>query len=425
MPVKWPKAMIFVVVIIALVAALILLLIFWRPSNKESQIIKVGILYSLTGVLAGTEKPIVDTALLAIDEINEKGGILGKKIVPVIVDGKSDWPTFAREAERLIKEEQVEVIFGSVTSAARKTLQPVVEKYDILLFYPVQYEGLESSPNIIYLGSTANQQAFPAVTWSLQNLGKSFFLVGSDYIYQRAANALMTDLIHAHSAKVVGEEYVSLTKVNDIDVDRIIKKIKQTKPEIIINTISGSENARFFKALRKAGISSEKIPTISLCVTETELDAWDIDSMSGDYAAQNYFQSLQTVANKTFVEKFKRKFGAERVISSSMQNGYASLYFWKNAVEKAQTFETHAVRENLRGAAFGAPEGVININKDNLHTWMPVLIGKIFPNRQFGIVFNSVSTIEPLIYPPFRTKEYWDNLLKHWYAKWDNKWSRE
>lgn len=422
MAMKWRKAIIFIVIGAGLSIGIALILVFSIKPKDREETIKIGILHSLSGFMEISETPIIDAALLAIDEINETGGLLGKKLVPVIVDGKSDWPTFSQEAERIITQEQVKAIFGCWTSASRKMVKPVVEKYNILLFYPLQYEGLESSPNIIYLGPTANQQAIPAVTWVLNNIGRRLFLVGSDYIFQRAINSIIKDLVYARNGLVVGEEYISLSEA---DIDKVIQKIIKTKPDAIINTINGKENDRFFSTLRQAGFSSEKMPTMSMSITETELAAYDIDAMIGDYSAQNYFESINTPANKIFVENFKKKYGAHRVISSPMQNTYAALYFWKNAVTKAQTTETDVVRETLRNAALSAPEGIISISRSTLHAWSPVFIGKIFPNKQFGIVFNSISTIEPLIYPPFRTKEEWEKLLGYWYNKWGNKWSKE
>ncbi len=420
MSMKWRASIIFVIAIAALGTGIFLLWFFKHKGHVGTEgTIKIGILHSLTGVMAVTEKPVVDAALFAIDENNKSGGVLGKKIVPVVADGKSDWPTFALEAERLISKEQVTVIFGGITSASRKMIKAVVEKYNSLLFYPAQHEGIETSPNIVYLGSSANQQAIPAVSWCLQNLGNRLFLVGSDYIYPRVINSIIGVTAAARDATVVGEEYISL---NEENIDYVIKKIIETQPDVIINSVVGKDNIRLFKALRKAGISAEKMPTMSLTVTETELAKFAFDEMIGDYGTQNYFQSLNTPVNNNFVAKFKEKYGAQKVISSHMANAYLALYFWKNAVTKAQSTDSSAVREQLRGAALSTPEGIISIDRTSLYTWKPVLIGKIFPSKQFGIVWNSLSTIAPLPYPPLQTKEHWDNLLERLYAQWGNKW---
>lgn len=421
---RWRITAITIAIIVALIASALLLWFFYfspqRLKHPEEHI-KVGILHSLTGVMGVSEKPVVDVALLAIDEINESGGLLGKKIVPVIADGQSDPLIFAQEAEKLILKEGVAAIFGTLTSSSRKMVKPVVEKHNVLLFYPAQYEGFESSNNIVYLGSTANQQAIPAVTWSINNLGKRLFLVGSDYIFPRAVNELIKDLVFARNGYVVGEEYIPLDTEN---FDSIIYKIIKIRPNVIINNITGSQNRPFFEALRKAGISPEKIPTMSLMVTETELSAFNIDEMVGDYGAQSYFQSINSPTNNIFVEKFKKKYGAHQVLSYRMQNAYVAFQFWQEAVTRAQTTNTDAVREQLGQIALNAPEGIISIDKATLHTWKPVLIGKIFPSKQFGIVWNSVSTIEPIPYPPLRSKEYWEHMLERMYKDYGNKWEK-
>ena len=395
---------------------------FSAKHRKEFEgTIKVGILHSMTGAMAVTEKPIIDAVLLAIDEINGQGGLLHKKIIPVIRDGKTDWPTYATEAERLIKEEKVTAIFGAYTSASRKMVKPIVEEHNSLLFYPAQYEGLETSKNIVYLGATANQQAIPATIWCLQNLGKRFFLVGSDYVYPRAIHSIIRHVVSARNGSVVGEEYISPKQNNFAD---IIDKIITASPDVIINNIVGEQNNPFFKALRVAGISSEKIPTMSLVVTETELAEFNIDALIGDYGAQNYFQSLNTPTNNRFVSAFKKKYGANRVISNHMENAYLGVYFYKFAVTLAQTTETDAVREQLSKVALNAPEEIISIDK-NQHIWKAVLIGKIFPNKQFGIVWNSVSTIPPNPYPPFESIKYWDDMLARIFVQYGNKWWKE
>lgn len=419
---RWRVLVILLIIAVFLAAGIWLVLNYSLARNKNTkEIIKIGILHSLTGSMAVTEKPMVDIELMAIDEINENGGLLGKKIVPVIRDAKSDWPTFAKEAEWLILEEKVSAIFGAVTSASRKLVKPIVEKYNILFFYPAQYEGIETSPNIIYLGATANQQVIPGVIWCLNNLGKRFFLLGSDFIYPRAVNNIVKELLIGRDGIVVGEIYISPDQEN---FDSIIKKISETKADVILNNIIGEQNEPFFAALRKAGISSEKIPTMSFTITETELAAFRIENFIGDYATQNYFQVVDTPANNFLIKQFKKKYGANRVISNHMENAYIALYFWKFAVANAKTTATDKVREQLSNVALRAPQDVIQIDRTTQHTWQPVLIGKIFPNKQFGIVWDSINTIRPLPYPPLRSKEYWQHMLEKIYLSYNNKWWR-
>src|SRR5260370_1185565 len=258
------------------------------PTGGEP--IKVGVLHSRTGTMAISEKPVIDATLFAIEELNAKGGIRGRKVEAVVEDGASDWPTFAAKAEKLITQDKVCTLFGCWTSASRKTVKPVFEKQDHLLFYPVQYEGLEESPNIVYTGAAPNQQIIPAVKWCCSSLKKKrLFLVGSDYVFPRAANAIIRDQAADLGAEVVGEEYLLLASA---DTGDIIKKIQASKPEVILNTINGDSNVAFFRALRAAGITSDKVPTISFSIAEDELTSLNPKDVEGDYAAWNYFHSI-------------------------------------------------------------------------------------------------------------------------------------
>lgn len=413
------KKKLFALLVIILLACLGAGLFLLFQVKKPIQVIKVGILHSQSGPLAVTEKPLVDMALWAIEDLNAKGGLLGKKVVPIIADGKSDWPTFAREAERLINDEKVVAIFGCYTSASRKMVKEVVEKYNNLLFYSVQFEGLETSPNIVYLGATANQQTIPAVIWTLQNLGKKIFLVGYDALYPKVTSRIIKDILAAKDGEIVGEAYTSYEQTN---YDGIVKKIIETKPQVIFNLLAGEAHAHFSGALRTAGISTEKIPTMSISVTESELHELNINDMIGDYSVQNYFQSLDTQANRQFIKRIKQLAGHDQYISNVMENVFVALRFWTDAVTRAGTTETNAVRAQLSERALSTAEGIISIDKKTQYAWKPVVIGKIFSNKQFGIIWNSVSTIEPLPFPPFRSKEQWEQLLHDLYAKHGNKW---
>ena len=386
----------------------------------EENPIKVGILHSLSGTMAISETPVVDATLLAIDEINNRGGILGRKVEPVIVDGRSDWETFAIKAEQLIVEEKVSVIFGGWTSASRKTMKPVFEKYDHLLFYPVQYEGLEQSPNIVYTGAAPNQQVLPAIDWAGENLGKRFFLVGSDYVFPRSANEIMKGKINEISGQVVGEEYRLL---GDTNFDDIVDKIIQSQPDVILNTINGDSNLAFFKTLREKGITPTDIPTISFSIAEDEIRQLGSKDMQGDYASWNYFQSLDTLENKKFVESFKKKFGTHRVTDDPMEAGYIGVFLYAKAVEAAGTDDVNVVRKYLGGVTLSAPEGIVGIDPENQHLSKVVRIGKILENGQFEIVSSSEEPIQPIPYPTYKTKEQWNTFLEDLYHQWDEKWA--
>lgn len=419
LPKEWILALVFLI-LASLGAAGIFL--YSQPERIESEqdTIKVGVLHSLSGTLAISERPVVDATLMAIDEINEQGGVLGRKIEPIVVDGASDWPLFAEEAERLITREKVSVIFCCWTSASRKTVKPVFEKNDHLLFYPVQYEGLEQSPNIIYTGAAPNQQVLPAVEWVFENLGRKFFIVGSDYVFPRSANLIMIGKIEQLGGEVVGEEYRVL---GDVNFKTIVEMIKQTQPDVILNTVNGDSNIAFFKELRKQGITSQDVPTISFSVAEEEIAHITAELVVGDYAAWNYFQSIDTIENKRFVENFKKRYGTNRVTDDPMEAAYFGVYLWAKAVEKARTDEAREVRKALLGLEFAAPEGTVRIDPENQHVWKQVRIGQIEKDGQFRIIWSSEELVRPEPYPKYKSKAEWSVFLEDLYVGWGGRWS--
>lgn len=407
-----------------LAAALVLLAAaagaaWWTRGGQEP--VKVGILHSLTGTMAFSETAVVDATLFAIEEINARGGLLGgRRIVPVVADGRSDWPTFAAEAERLITREAVSVVFGCWTSASRKTVRPVFEKHGHLLFYPVQYEGLETSPAIVYTGAAPNQQIIPAVKWAMDKLGTRFYLVGSDYVFPRTANAIIKDQVAALRGAVVGEDYLLLGAT---DMDAVVARIAAAKPDVILNTINGDSNIAFFRALRAAGITAAAIPTISFSIAEGELQTMTVAELAGDYAAWNYFQSVDTPENRGFVERFRARFGAGRVTSDPMEAAYLGVHLWAQAVEKAGRTDPQAVREAAGNQSFPAPEGVVVLDPETRHTWKGVRIGRIRTDGQFDVVWDSGKPIRPVPYPVYRSKADWDHFLDGLYTGWNGHWA--
>jgi urea transport system substrate-binding protein len=389
--------------------------------GKSNSSIRVGILHSQTGVMAISELSVIDATMLAIDEINASGGLLGRNIEPILGDGASDWPTFAAQAEKLITKDNVEVVFGCWTSASRKMVKPIFEKYDHLLFYPVQYEGVENSPNIIYTGAVPNQQIFPGVTWAFYNLGKTFFLVGSDYIFPRVANELIKKQVDAIGGTIVGEAYQPL---NGAQFKKIVQDIIKAKPQVIISTINGSSNITFFKELRSAGITPDKIPTVSFSIAEEEFKVLSVKDFVGDYAAWNYFQSIDSPENKKFVQAFKKRYGESRVMSDPLEAAYFGVYLWAQAVKNAGTAKVRLVKEKLKVQGMDAPEGVVYIDANNNHTWKIVRIGKILENGQFKQVWSSIKAICPIPFP-FEGKQDWSWLLDRLYKGWGNQWSAQ
>jgi len=265
--------------------------------------IKIGILHSLTGTMAISEAPLVDVYLTTIDLTNEQGGIMGREVVSVIADGKSDWDTFALEAERLIVEEEVDVVVGGWTSASRKAMLPVFEKYDHLLIYPLPSEGLESSENILHIGGVPNQWIIPAVDWAKNNLGEKIFLVGSDYVFPRAANEIIKDHIKDTGGQIVGEGYRPL---GDNNFSAIIQDIKSSNPDVILNTINGDSNIAFFKALHDQGVHP-RTPVISCCITENEISDIGIEFVDGTFLAWNYFSNIDSLDNREFISTFETR----------------------------------------------------------------------------------------------------------------------
>ncbi|MBT2286336.1 urea ABC transporter substrate-binding protein [Paenibacillus polymyxa] len=354
--------------------------------------IKVGILHSLSGTMAISEVSVKDAEMLAIEEINAAGGVLGKQIEPVVEDGASDWPTFAEKAGKLLQQDKVAAVFGGWTSASRKAMLPVFEQNKGLLFYPVQYEGLESSPNIFYTGATTNQQIVPSVTWLLENRGKTFYLLGSDYVFPKTANQVIKAQLAAEGGEVVGEEY---TPLGHTDYSTIISKIKAAKPDIVYNTLNGDSNVAFFKQLKDAGISSDQMTTLSVSVAEEEIRGIGADVLKGHLASWNYYQTTDTPENATFVAKYKEKYGADRVTADPIEAGYVAVYLWKAAVEKAGSTDVEKVKEAAKGLEFDAPEGKVTVDGENQHIYKTVRIGEVQEDGQFKELWNSGEPVKP------------------------------
>jgi urea transport system substrate-binding protein len=407
--------------LLALVAFIILVLGIYFGTHKHFRPpIRVGILHSTSGAMAISEQAMVDAEFLAIEEINQKGGVLGRQIEPVLADGKSDWPTFAKQAEQLISVEKVCTIFGCWTSASRKNVLPVVEKHNHLLVYPMAYEGLEQSLNIIYTGAAPNQQIIPAVKWSFDNLGKKFFLVGSDYVWPHSVNAIVKDQLKALGAELVGEDYIFF---GSSDVDQVISKIKEAKPDIIFSAVVGDSNIAFYRGLRDAGIKPEKTPVVSVSIGETELRKLPVKDMVGNYSAWNYFQSIQRPENVAFVKRFQAKYGQDRVTSDVLEASYFSVYLWAQAVNECASDSVHRIRKSMLTQSLNAPEGVVSVDPETQHTWRSFSMAKIRSDGQVDIVWSSQKPIRPVPYPISRSKAEWERYLAELYSGWGNNWA--
>ena len=361
--------------------------------EENADEIKVGILHSFSGDLAISEAPIVDAELLAIEEINAAGGVLGKPLVPVKEDGASDWPTFAEKAEKLIDRYQVAVIFGGYTTESRKAMLPVVTAKDRLLWYPGAYEGQECAEHVFYAEATANQQIEPAVDWMLAHKGKTFFIISSN---ARTIHEMVKAQLKAKDGKVAGEAFVPLVKGVNVDMTPVVADIKQALPDggVIFSALVGEHNQVFFKELRSAGLDADKYPVMSVRVAEEEMAQIGPEFLRGHYATWNYFQSLETPDNQAWIEKFQKKYDPDRVVGSPMEAAYAMVHLWAQAVEAAGTTESTAVREAAYEQTFKAPGGAVAVRPNN-HISRHARIGLARDSGQFEIVSAGDGPIQP------------------------------
>ena len=383
--------------------------------------ILVGILHSRSGSLAASEQPLIDAELMAIAEINAAGGLLGRSVKPIVRDGRSSPSVFAEEARRLITEDKVSVIMGGYTSPSRKAIKPVVEEYKHLLIFPTSYEGFELSSHIVYAGGPANQQVTPAVSWCRENLkAKRFFLVGTDSLYSRAAQALVRDDVKALGANVAGDEYVP---PDSRDVGELVEKLQKAAPDVVISTLEGASNLVFYERLQRAGVKPERMPVVSFTVSEEDLRTLPPQVMTGHYAAWNYMQSIARSENEEFVRRFRARYGEERVTFDTLSSAYNGVWFWAQAVTEAESAEVSAVRQTIRRQSLDAAEGIIAIDYENLNAWRAFALGKIRPDGQFEIVYSLPKPIPPVPYPRTRTRAEWDGFLVDLNRRWGGQWS--
>ncbi|MGD7034822.1 urea ABC transporter substrate-binding protein [Methylotuvimicrobium buryatense] len=361
--------------------------------------VTVGILHSVTGTMAISETGSVQAEKLAIDQINAMGGVLGRKIEYIQEDGASDWPTFAEKSKKLLVNDKVAAVFGCWTSASRKAVLPVFEQYNGMLYYPTFYEGLEQSPNVIYTGQEATQQIIAGIDWVVKEKGaKTFYLLGSDYIWPRTSNKIARKHIEKLGLKVVGEEYYPL---GHTQFNSVINKIKLKKPDVIYAIVVGGSNVAFYKQLKAAGIdlTKEKPLLLTISVTEDEILGIGGENIEGAYAAMKYFQSLDNPNNQAFVQAFKDKWGQDIVIGDVTQAAYLGPWLWKAAVEKAGSFDIDKIRAASPGIELTtAPEGYVRIH-ENHHLWSKTRVGLAQKDGQYKVVYESEELIEPNPFP--------------------------
>ena len=393
---------------------LALVLFIFTVQAQAAETIKVGILHSLSGTMAISETSLKDVALMAIEEINAKGGVLGKKLEPVVVDPASNWPLFAEKARELIEKQKVAVTFGCWTSVSRKSVLPVFEELNGLLFYPVQYEGEESSYNVFYTGAAPNQQAIPAVEYLMSEDGggaKRFVLLGTDYVYPRTTNKILNYFLKSKgiNKKDIMEAYTPFGHSDYQTIVADIKKFAAGKPTAVISTINGDSNVPFYKELANQGLKAEDIPVVAFSVGEEELRGIDTKPLVGHLAAWNYFMSIENSENKAFIKKWnayvnKKKLpgGSKRVTNDPMEATYIGIKMWAQAAEQAGTTNVDAVRQAIGGQTVKSPSGFeITMDAKNHHLHKPVVIGEIQEDGQFEVVWKTNGPIRAQAWSPF------------------------
>jgi len=382
---------------------------YWfTRSAMAADTIEVGVLFSLTGGLSIIEKSLADATLMAIDEINAEGGVMGKMIKPIQEDGASDPKTYNEKASKLVIRDRVPTVFGSYTSASRKAVLPVFEKRHNLYFYPTYYEGFECSKNVVYTGAVPNQQLSNFIPWIIKNLGKKkFFIVGSNYIYPREMAKVCKILIEQNGAEWVADEYLEL---GHSEWGAMVKKIKDSGCDVVLSNVVGDSVVAFYREFKNQGLTHDKLPICATVTSEIEIAAMGAEFAVGSFTSFPYFQAIDTDANKAFVERY-RKFvkDPKAVTHHALESSYFQVYLWKQAVEKAGKATPAAIREGVKGQVFDAPNGRVTVDPENLHTYLTPRIAQWGADGQGSIVDAYPEPIEPLPYVAYG--ETPDNLF--------------
>jgi urea transport system substrate-binding protein len=369
----------------------------------------VGILHSPSGPLAASERSMIDAMLMAIDEINRTGGLLGRRVRGVIAATGPEGG-LARQTERLIRDERASVIIGCGTSGDRKVILPVIEHADHLLLQIRPYEGLEHSASVVSTGAVANQQITPAVQWCHDNLSaRRFLLVGPDDVWPRCINAIAADQIRGVGDEVLDEMYLPPASTS---VEDAVRRVVELEPDVVLCSLAGDAATAFFSRLRAAGVRPDRTPVVAFELSEDDLRKLDVDDAVGNYVAANYFQSIDRPENLAFVRAFKARYGEDRSTTAAVVNAYDSVRMWAQAVQEAETVDVRQVREALRSQSLDAPAGIIAIDPDTQHAWQPVFIGRVRGDRQFDIVWSSRTAVRPVPFPISRSRSAWEHFLQ-------------
>ena len=362
--------------------------------------IDAGVLFSLSGGLTIIEKSLHDATLMAIAEINAKGGVMGKQINPIVEDGASDPKTYNEKASKLVIEDKVTTVFGCYTSASRKAVLPVFEKRNAMLFYPTYYEGYECSKNVVYTGAVPNQQLSNFIPWIFKTLGKKkFFIVGSNYIYPREMAKVCKILIKQNGGTYVADEYLEL---GHSEWGSMVNKIKDSGCDVVLSNVVGDSVVAFYREYRNQGLTQDKLPICATVTSEIEVAAMGAENAVGSYTSFPYFQAIDTPANKAFVQRYRDFVKDPKAVTHhALESSYFQVYLWKQALEKAGTNTADAIRTAVRGQAFDAPGGHVKIEPENLHTWLTPRIAQWQPDGQGKIVNAYPAPIMPLPYAAY------------------------
>lgn len=400
-------ALLFIVLLIFQISLFVFDFYFFSHSTSS---FKVGLVFSTTGFRAKAEKPALEAALMAIEEINQKGGINQKKIEPIIVDAQSNWEKAKPAIEHLLLEDQVDVVFGGWTKASRYTTKELFEKYNRLLINPFQFEGTITSPNIIWIGATLNQQVLPTITYILNNAGKRIYLVGSkDYILSHLISTMVKDQLNALGGEIVGEAYIPIHKQ---EMDDLMHDIEAQKPDAVLSSLISESNSAFYTHLGRAAITT---PIFSLTTDETFLQHAPKEVV-GTYATWNYFQSIDTPANHKFVKDLQT-FSGVKAIDNSTEAAYLGVHLWAKAVAEAGTTNPKALSYILASMRIEAPEGIVIMDIEGRRAWKFVRIGQVQPNGQFRIVWQSNAPVRPVPFEIHRSQAEWDELTDYLYKE--------
>lgn len=379
-------------------------------SSRTQKGIKVGVLHSQTGILAELEEGVIQATLMAVGEINQKGGVLGRKIQPVLVDGKSCESGFIEGATALVNDPEIHTVFGCSSSSTRRSVKPIIEAADHLLMYPFQYEGIESSDHIFYTGPAPNQQALTAVEWLTRHYGcQRFFLVGSDYVYPSVINLVIKEQLEEWSVDIGGEAYVPL---GGTDFDAAITSIEKSQPDVVVVTVVGLEgNKEFFKQLYERQALPKNAIVLSLVLSENDLSQIPIEHVEGIYTSFGYFQNNNSILNEQFVSRYRQCFGLDKKVGGYMESAYVGVNLWAQAVRNAESLDKAKLRAALRGSSFYGPGGFCYVDENNGHIWRHFYIAQVGADREFHTIWQSRHPIRPEPYPLGRSVAEWESTL--------------